>query len=89
MRHDAATMALIERIAQDWLKYELLFTEQTKVLQTDQARSNAAQAKVLQSPLLAKPGQHWQPAADKVDEYLAHCDEMCQLVPQDFEELSL
>jgi hypothetical protein len=89
MHHNSATIASIERMAQDQLKYELIFTKQAEMLRTDQPRFDAALAKIQQSPLVAKPGQRWQPTEDSVDEYLARCDDICQSEPQDFDELSL
>jgi hypothetical protein len=64
-------------------------TSQAEVLRADQPRLDAAMTKIQQSPLVAKPGQRWEPTGDSVDEYLARCDDICQSVPQDFDELSL
>jgi hypothetical protein len=88
MRHDSATVALIERMAQDQLRYELIFTKQTEALRADQPRFDAALAKFQQSPLVATPGQRWEPSGDGVEEYLTRCNDICQMVPQDFDELS-
>jgi hypothetical protein len=89
MRHDSATVAWIECMAQDQLRYELIFRKQAEMLRTDQPRFDAALAKFQQSPLVAKPGQHWEPTGDGVEEYLARCNDICQTVPQDFDELSV
>jgi hypothetical protein len=79
---------LVEHIAQERIRYESIFEEQRKILQTDQAKYDQAIAKTRQSSFVAKPGQRWQPPQDKVDEYLAKCDEICHSVPRDFEEFS-
>jgi hypothetical protein len=86
MRHDSATVALIECMAQDQLRYERIFTEQAEILRVDQPRYDAALAKFQQSPLLAQPGQRWEPTEDGVEEYLAGCNNICQMIPQDFDE---
>jgi hypothetical protein len=77
---------LVEHIAQERIRYESIFEEQRKILQTDQAKYDQAIAKTRQSSFVAKPGQRWQPPQDKVDEYLAKCDEICHSVPRDFED---
>jgi hypothetical protein len=89
MHHNSATIALIECMAQDQLRYELIFTKQAEVHRSDQPKFDAAMAKIQQSPLVVKPGQRWEPTGDGVDEYLARCDDICRSVPQDFDELSL
>jgi hypothetical protein len=79
----------VEHIAQEEVRYETIFEEQRKVLQTDQAKYEQAIAKVRQSSFVAKPGQRWEPTQDKVDEYLAKCYEICHSVPRDCEEFSV
>jgi hypothetical protein len=80
---------LVEHIAQERIRYETIFEEQRKILQTDQAKYLEAIAKTRQSSFVAKPGQRWQPTQDKVDEYLAKCDEICRSDPRDCEEFSI
>jgi hypothetical protein len=80
---------LVEHMAQEQFRYESIFEEQRKILQKDQAKYEQAIAKTLQSSFVAKPGQHWQPTQDKVDEYIAKCDEICHSIPRDFEEFSV
>ena len=89
MRGTSTVVDFIENIAHQQLRYETIFTEQAEVLRADQPKFDEAMAQLQKSPLVAKPGQHWQPTQDKVDEYLARCDEICHLVPRDFNELSL
>ena len=55
----------------------------------DQPKYEEAIMKVRQSSLVAKPGQHWQPPDDQVDEYIAKCDELCHSVPSNIEEFSV
>ena len=88
MHRSSTAVDFVEDMAQKRIKYETIFTEQAEVLKTDPPRFAAAMANIQQSPLVAKQGQCWQPTQDKVDEYLAHCDEICHSVPQDFNELS-
>lgn len=79
----------VEYIAQERVRYESIFREQAEVLRTDQDKFNQAKAQIEHSSFVAKPGQRWQPAQDKVDEYLAECDaNICRSVPCNFEELS-
>ena len=78
----------IENMAQEQCRYETIFGEQAEVLRADPPKFEAAMAQIQQSPLVAKGGQPWEPTQDNVDEYLAYCDDICRLVPQDFEELS-
>jgi hypothetical protein len=79
----------VEHIAQEQIRYETIFTKQRDVLLTDRAKYDEAIAQTRKSPLVAKPGQFWEPTQDKVDEYLSKCDEICHSVPQNFEELSV
>ena len=78
----------IENIAQKQIRYETIFGEQAEVLRSDLPKFEAAMAQLQKSPLVAKRGQRWEPTQDDVDEYLARCDAICHLVPQDFDELS-
>jgi hypothetical protein len=80
---------LVEHMAQEQFRYESIFEEQHKILITDQAKYEQAIAKVRQSSFVANPGQRWQPPQDKVDEYIAKCDEICHSVPRDIEEFSV
>jgi hypothetical protein len=48
---------LVEHMAQEQFRYESIFGEQRKVLQTDQAKYLEAIAKTRQSSFVAKPGQ--------------------------------
>jgi hypothetical protein len=89
MRHTSAVVAFIENMAKEQLRYETIFGEQAEVLRADLPKFEAAMAQIQQSPLVAKRGQRWEPTQDNVDEYLALCDDICHLVPQDFDELSL
>ncbi|KAI0248750.1 hypothetical protein BJV78DRAFT_1284532 [Lactifluus subvellereus] len=52
----------------------------------DQLRYGRIFTKQAESPLVAKPGKRWEPTEDKVDEYLARCDDICHSVPQDFDD---
>ncbi len=79
----------IENMVKELLRYETIIAEQSEVLRTDPPKLEAATVQVQQSPLVAKCGQWWEPTQDKVDEYLAQCNDLCQLVPQNFDELSL
>jgi hypothetical protein len=79
----------VESIAQQQIKYETIFSKQAEVLRTNPPELERVAAQLNQSPLVAKRGQRWQPTLDKVDEYLAQCDEICGIVPLNFEELSL
>src|SRR5260221_13914022 len=79
----------IENMVKELLRYETIIAEQSEVLRTDPPKLEAATVQVQQSPLVAKCGQRWEPTQDKVDEYLAQCNDLCNLVPQDFDELSL
>ena len=88
MHQTPTAVDFVEDIAQKRIKYETIFTEQAAVLRSDPARFEAAMANIQQSPLVAKQGQCWQPTQDKIDKYLAFCDEACHIVPQDFNELS-
>ena len=79
----------IENMAQKQIKYETIFGDQAEVLREDLPKYEAAMSQLQKSPLVAKHGQRWEPTQDNVDKYLEHCDEICSLVPQDFNELSL
>ena len=57
------------------------------MLSADVLKFETAMSQLQKSPLVAKPGQRWEPTRDNVDEYLTRCDEICRLVPQDFNEL--
>jgi hypothetical protein len=83
------TTDIIEHIAQERLRFELIFEQQARVLREDKARCDAAMKKIQQSPLVATRGQRWEPTQDNADEYLAYCEDICRSVPQNFDELSL
>ncbi|KAF8813564.1 hypothetical protein BYT27DRAFT_7220449 [Phlegmacium glaucopus] len=76
----------VEDMAQKQVRYKTIFGEQAKVLRSDLPKFEAAMAQLQKSPLVAKRGQRWEPTQDNVDEYLACCDEICHLVPWDFED---
>ena len=84
----SAELDFVEHMAQEQFRYETIFEEQRKVLQTDQAKYEEAIAKTRQSPFVAKPGKCWEPTQDTGDEYLAKCDEICHSVPSDNEGFS-
>lgn len=84
MDHTTET-EFIENIARAQLKYEAIFSAQAEILRTDPTNFNAAMAKIQASPLVAKPGQSWEPQGD-VDLYLTQCDEMCAATPKRFDE---
>ena len=86
MRAASAKVDLIENIAQKQFRYETIFGEQAEVLRADLPKYEAAMSQFQKSPLIAKDGQSWEPTPDKVEEYLTHCDEICGLIPQDFDE---
>jgi hypothetical protein len=86
MRHTPAEVLFIENMAKEQLRYETIFSAQAEVLRTDRPKFEAAMAQIQQSPLIAKRGQRWEPAQDNIDEYLAQCNDICQVVPQDFDE---
>ena len=67
---------------------ETICGEQNEVFRLDLPKSKAAMVQFQKSALVVKPGQRWEPTQDKVDEYLARCDEICHLVPRDLDELS-
>jgi len=88
MRPTLAETEFIETMAQQQFRYQKIFSAQADWLRTDPSKFTAAMAQIEQSPMIAKPGQPWEPTPEKVDEFLAHCDDICQLAPQTFEELS-
>jgi hypothetical protein len=82
----------IEDIARRRLEYEIKFEEQAKVLREELHFFQADITKIQLAPLINLSGERWaagEPTPDKVDEYLAQCDELCNLVPNDLDELSL
>ena len=88
MRHSNGEN-FVENIARAQLHYEAIFSAQTEVLRSDPAGFEVAMARFQSSPLLAKPGQAWEPLQGDVDAYLARCDDICELKPQCFDELSI
>jgi hypothetical protein len=80
-----AEVDFVEHMAKEQFRYESIFAEQAEVLRTDPAKAKEAKAKIRASPLIADRGK-WQPAPDKVDEYLAKCDDICRMIPCDFDE---
>ena len=58
------------------------------MLRSDLPKFEAAMAQLQKSPLVAKHGQRWEHTQDNVYEYLARCDEICHLLPRDFDELT-
>jgi hypothetical protein len=80
---------LIETIATEQLKYESILSAQAEVPRTGQPNLEAAMARIQQSPLVAEHSQQWETTKDNVGQYLAQCDDICQLVPQNFVELSV
>jgi hypothetical protein len=84
--HTPAELELIETLAKERLRYETIFSTQAEVLRTDPANRDAAVARMRESPHVAKRGECWEPKEDDVDQYLAQCNDICQLVPQDFDE---
>ena len=88
MRHTRTQLDFIENMAKERLRYETICAEQGEVLRSDPPKFNAAVVRICQSPLIAKCSQVWKPKEDDADQYLASCDDICQLVPQDFDELS-
>jgi hypothetical protein len=89
MSHTLAEIEFIQTIAKEQLKYETVFSAEAELLRTDPLNFEAAMAQIQQKQLIAKPGQRWEPTQDNVDRYLAQCDDICQLLPQSFDELSL
>jgi len=89
MRHTRAQVNLIENMAKERLRYETICAEQAEVLRSDPSKFEAAMVQIQKSPLIARHGQLWEPKEDDVDEYLAFCDDICLLVPRNFNELSL
>jgi hypothetical protein len=91
MRYTLAEVEFIEIMAKEQLRYENIFSAQAELLRTDPPNFEAAMAQIQRSPLIAKRGQPWEPTEDNVDryQYLAQCHDICQLVPQNFDELSL
>jgi hypothetical protein len=88
MRLTPAEIEFVESMTKEQLRYETIFSTQAEWLRTDPPNFAAAMAQIEQSPLIAKHGQPWEPTPDNVDQYLAQCNEMCQLAPQNFDELS-
>ena len=91
VRHTPAVLSFIEHMAEEQLRYETIFAENAEILQADEPKFDAAMAqiRVQQSPLVAKPGQLWEPTQETADEYLAYCNDICRSVPWNFNELSL
>ena len=89
MRHTPAEVEFIETMANEQFRYERIFIAQVELLKMDPHNFEVAMAKIQQSPLIAKRGQRWEPTQDNVDQYLAQCNDICQLMPQNFDELSL
>jgi hypothetical protein len=79
----------VEMVAKEQLRYETIFAEQAEVLRTNQPNFEVAMTQAQQSPLVDRSGKSWEPTPDNVDEYLKNCDDICQLLPQDFDEFSL
>ncbi|KAF9783942.1 hypothetical protein BJ322DRAFT_887153 [Thelephora terrestris] len=87
LRLTPAEVELIETIAKEQLRYENIISAQAEFLRTDPPNFEAAMAwQVQQSPLVANRGQRWGPAQGDVDQYLAQCKDICELVPQSFED---
>jgi hypothetical protein len=81
-----AELDVVESMAQEHIRYQKIWHEQEEVLKKDQVDYAQALERVMQSPSVAKPGQRWRPTEGKVDEYLAHCDNTCLMVPRNSEE---
>jgi hypothetical protein len=88
MSRASTAVDFVEDMAQKQIKYETIFGEQAEVLRSDLPKFEEAMTQIQKSPLVAQPGQRWEPTQDNVDDYLARCDEICHLVPRDFDELS-
>jgi hypothetical protein len=88
MSRASTAVDFVEDMAQEQIKYETIFGEQAEVLRSDLPKFEEAMTQIQKSPLVAQPGQRWEPTQDNVDDYLARCDEICHLVPRDFDELS-
>lgn len=84
--HTPAELELIETMAKERRRYEAIFSAHAAVLRTDPSNRDAAMDRMRQSALVAKRGQPWEPKEEDVDQYLAQCEDICQLVPQDFDE---
>ena len=84
-----AEVNYVEHIVQEKLRYEAIFEEQSKVFQADEAKFKQVIMQFQQSSFVAKPDQKWLPTPDKVDEYLAQCDNICRTVPRNDDELSV
>ncbi|KAF8273180.1 hypothetical protein EI94DRAFT_1826456 [Lactarius quietus] len=80
-----AEVDFVEHMAKERFRYESTFAEQAEVLRTDPAKTKEAKAKFLASGLIGERGK-WQPTQDKADEYLAKCDDICRMVPRDFDD---
>ena len=89
MHHTRAQVDFIESMTKERLRYETICAEQGEMLRSDPPKFEAAMAQARKSPLIAKRGQLWEPKDYDVDEYLAFCDDICLMVPRDFNELSL
>jgi hypothetical protein len=76
----------IEGMAQEQLRYTTISSEQAEVLRMDLPKFDAAMTQIQQTPFV---GQLLQPTQDNADEYLAYCNNICLMIPQDFDELSL
>ena len=87
--HHSNSVNFVQNIARAQLHYEAIFSAQSKVLRLDPAGLKAAMARFQSLPLLAKPGQTWEPLQGDVETYLAKCDEICKLKPGSFDELSV
>lgn len=84
-----AEVEFIEIMAKEQLRYETIFSAQAELLRTSPPDFEAAMVQIQESPLIAKRGQPWEPTEDNVDHYLVQCDDICRLVPQNFDKLSL
>ena len=89
MRLSSAEVNFVEHIVQEWIQYESIFEEQCKVFRADETKFKQAMTQFQQSLRVAKPSQKWLPTPDKVNKYLAQCDNVCHTVPRNDNELSV
>ena len=79
-----AQVDFIENIVKEQLRYENIMEEQSEVQCLEQTWWSSKQPRHEFSS-----GQRWQPARDDIDKYLGYCNSLCQMTPQNFDELGI
>jgi len=84
-----AEVNLTETIANQLLRYEMAISTQVgnlKNINSNSEQHKAIETRLQEPSFIAKPGQQWQPAQEKVEEYLDKCDDTCGMVPSTVDE---